>query len=199
VNDPELARLRQDMEVMQEAAGLGLPFGWRDVWLTLGLVPCGLLILVWGLMGWDHVIVSTVPALLLALIYVGFQVAQYRREGGSRYLKQEWIASAVTVLAFAGLIAWEKWLGLPSRPVRGAAIIFCGAMLLVLAFSSRQRRVYVAAPIVLIPFGIAVPLCSTEQIPIVGGVTVIAAGLVAAAILALQLRADGSQRERATH
>src|SRR5918998_1816433 len=40
VSDPELARLRRDLDVIQDAAGFALPFGWRDVWLTAGMVPC---------------------------------------------------------------------------------------------------------------------------------------------------------------
>ena len=44
----ELERVRGDLEAMREAAGLGLPFGWEDVWLNLALVPCGAMLAVLG-------------------------------------------------------------------------------------------------------------------------------------------------------
>ena len=54
--------------------------GWRDVWLALGLVPCGLVILLWAIVGpWEYIFISLVPLGLLALVAVGFQVVQHQR------------------------------------------------------------------------------------------------------------------------
>jgi hypothetical protein len=129
-----------------------------------------------------------VPLGLLALVAVGLQMAQYQRVGKSRTLRHEWIAARLAVLAFALLILWEKWLSLPARPVRGAAFIIAGTMCLVIAAANRQRRASLAVTVALVPFGISLPLCSQQQVALIGGIAVAAAGIVAAGILAGQLR-----------
>jgi len=200
MSEAEITRLRRDVEVIQQAAGLTLPFGWREVWLALGMIPCGLIILLWAAVGpWDAIFFSLIPLGLFALVVAGVQTSQYRRDGQTRHLQSEWIITGIAVLAFAGLILWEKWLKLPAMPVRGAAFIIAGAMCLAVALSSRQRRVYLALTVALVPFGIAVPLCSPQQRALVGGVAVMVAGIVTAAIMAGQLRAERRDRERATH
>jgi hypothetical protein len=114
-------------------------------------------------------------------------------------MRLEWIESGVVTAAFALLILWEKWLKLPAMPVRGAALIILGTMCLVLALVNRQRRVGIAASVALIPFGIAAPLCSQQQVALVGGMAVMVFGAVAAGILAGQLRSERSFRERVTN
>ena len=34
----ELERVKEDIEIIKEAAGLELPFGWEDVWINLYLI-----------------------------------------------------------------------------------------------------------------------------------------------------------------
>jgi hypothetical protein len=190
LSDAELARLRRDLDLMEEAAGLNVPFGWRDVWLALSLVPCGLVILLWAVLGpWQYIVVSLVPLGLLTLVAGGVQVAQYQRGGKSRTVRQEALATGLAALAFALVILWEKRLSLPAMPVRGAAFIIAGVLCLAVAATSRQRRVSLAATVALVPFGVSLPLCTPQQVAVVGGVAVAAAGVVAAGILAGQLRA----------
>jgi hypothetical protein len=189
MNDPELSRLRRDLDVIEQAAGLHSPFGWPDVWLALGLVPCGLVILLWAILGpGDYIFVSLVPLGVLALLAVALQVVRYRRAGPSRSLRHEWLATGLAALAFAVLILWEKWLSLPAVPVRGAAFIIAGIICLAVAAANRQRRVSLAATVALVPFGISLPLCSPQQVALIGGIAVAAAGVVAAGILAGQLQ-----------
>jgi hypothetical protein len=189
MSESELSRLRRDVDVIQEAAGLNLPFGWRDVWLALGLVPCGIVIVLWTLLGpWDYIFVSLAPLGLLALVAVSFLVIQYQQAGKSRTLRHESVATALAVLGFALLILWEKWLSLPAMPVRGAAFIIAGVLCLVIAVTNRQRRASLAVTVALVPFGISLPLCSQQQVALIGGIAVAAAGIVVAGILAAQLR-----------
>jgi hypothetical protein len=194
MSEPDIARLRRDMDVIEEAAGLTLPFGWREVWTALAAAPCGLVILVWAAVGpWDYIFASLLPLGLLGLVAAGFQTSRHRRLGRARALTHEWVATGAVALAFAVLIAWEKWLGLPAKPVRGAALIIAGAMCFVLSLSGRHRRAWMAATAALVPFGIALPLCSPRQVAGAGGIAVIVAGAVAAAIMAGQLRAEGGR------
>ncbi len=196
MSEAELARLRQDLEVIQEAAALDLPFGRRDVWLSLGMVPSGLVIVVWAAVGpWESVAFSLIPLLLLALTAGGYQMAQYRRAASKRQQRHEWVAAGLVAAGFGLLLVWERGLGLPARPVRGAGFIFAGVLCLILALSSRQRRVALAATVALVPFGLVLPLCSPQQVAVAGGGAVALAGAVAAAVLALQLRAESTRRE----
>ncbi len=48
MGESQLDRIRGDLETIREAAGLGLPFGWEDVWISLALVPCGVILAVVG-------------------------------------------------------------------------------------------------------------------------------------------------------
>jgi hypothetical protein len=190
MSDSELSRLRRDLDVIEEAAGLSLSFGWRDVWLALCLVPCGLVILLWALVGpWDYVFVSLVPLGLLFLVAVVFRMWQYQQDGKARPAKHELLTAGLAALGFALLIVWEKWLSLPAMPVRGAAFIIAGVLCLVMALTDRQRLAGIAAAVALVPFGICLPLCSPQQVAVVGGIAVAVAGAVAVGIMAGQLRA----------
>jgi hypothetical protein len=184
--------------VFVQAPGVRVPFGWPAGLVAVGLGPCGVVILLWAAVGpWDYIFLSLVLAGLLALVAAGMQVLRHRRLGRSRDRTMDWMATGVVALAFAVLILWEKWLGLPARPVRGASLVIAGAMCVVLSLSSRQRRVYLAGAASLVPFGIALPLCSPQQVALVGGGAMVVAGVVATGILAGQLLADRRDRERA--
>ena len=43
----EIDRVKEDIEVIKEAAGLELPFGWEDVWLSVYLIPVGVWLAIW--------------------------------------------------------------------------------------------------------------------------------------------------------
>src|SRR5437868_545047 len=46
----DLRRLRDDLETLHQAAGLGLPFDQTDVWLTLAMTPAGMFLALWALL-----------------------------------------------------------------------------------------------------------------------------------------------------
>jgi hypothetical protein len=192
MSEGELRRLRNDLEVMEQAAGLRLPLGWTDVWLTLLLVPCGAILSAWAAFapgeyrGW-----GLVPLLGL-LLAGGTRWARQSRGGAVNRRERTFAAVSVLVVAagMAGLIIWEKALGLPSRAVRGAGLSLVGVMLIPLALSSRARRSALAGAVALIPFGLIAPLCSPTQLAVAGGFAVMLAGLVGAGIQAWQLHSD---------
>jgi hypothetical protein len=126
VSDAELRRLREDLDTMLQAAGMGLPFEWPDVWEALCLVPAGGFLVAWAfLRPADWLLLGLVPLLLLALA-----------------------AGAVT----------------------------------------------------LVPYALVAPLCGSQRQAIaVGGLAVMLAGLLAAAIMAWQVRGSRGSHESATH
>ena len=106
----------------------------------------------------------------------------------------------IAVVAGTLLLLWQKWLELPAKPVYGAACIATGLVFFGISLVSRRRRVFMAVFVALVPFGIALPLCSGQQsVYVVGGIMEIVVGAVAAGIMAGQLRAERSIRERATN
>ena len=68
-------------------------------------------------------------------------------------------------------------------------------MCITLAMTSPTRRACFAG-VVLLPLGLALPLCTVQQIVLIGGVAMMAAGLIAGGIMAGQvLRADRRRHE----
>jgi hypothetical protein len=198
MSDAELRRVRDDLEIMQAAAGLGLPFGWPDVWLGLALVPCGAALAAWAALGPPGLpALGLAPLLALAVVAAGRWAVQERR--GPPAVRERRFESRMVLAAAVGmavLVLWQRGLGLPSLPTRGAALFTVGVLAVPLALSSRPRRVYLAAAVGLIPFGLVAPLFPDAGVAVAGGLAAAAAGLTAAAVMALQLRVDGRGHER---
>ena len=79
MSQAEINRIREDLETIREAAGMGLPFGWEDVWLNLAGVPCGLIVFAAGVFGAPECrTLMTMPALgaLVAAVGLAEQRAQ---------------------------------------------------------------------------------------------------------------------------
>src|SRR5262245_43025992 len=67
MSQADLQRLRSDLDTIQHAASLELPFGWSEVWLALTLVPCGLVISGWCAFGdQEYDWLGVVPLVLVA-------------------------------------------------------------------------------------------------------------------------------------
>jgi hypothetical protein len=199
MSEAELSRLRRDLDVIQNAAGLELSFGWGEVKQTLALIPCGAIIVAWAAFGpWEYIFGSLLPCLLLAVIAVGRSLFQYRRSAGRRERKFDLWMTVLFLLAVAVLMTWERTLGLPRLAVRGAAFFIAGVMSLAVSFTSPARRAYCAGAVALIPFSLALPLCTELQIALAGGCAMMVAGLVAGGIMAWQLRGQGRGYERST-
>jgi hypothetical protein len=204
MSEADLQRFRNDLDTIQHAPSLELPFGWTEVKLALTLIPCGLIISLWSAFGpRDYDWLGVVPLVLVSLASAVWAIrnrAQFLGTPGRRRENTfDAILSVVLAVGMAGLIVWEKQLGLPSVAVRGAAMFLLGLMLIPLALTSRTRRSGLGVSFALIPYGLVYPLCTRSQAGVVGGLAVIAAGLAASAIMAYQLRADRSFHEPATH
>jgi hypothetical protein len=201
MSEADLRRLRNDLETMQQAAGLTLPFDWPDVWLTLGLIPAGAAMALWATFGGEqYLLVALVPALLLALASGFGWGKRWRREANRRAWRREtvfaWAAAILVGLAVAGYILWGKQVGLSVATLKGAGMVSFGLVWSVLAFTSPARRSYLAGALALIPLGLVFPFCSSRQMLLAGGLAMMAAGLIGALIQAYQLRAARGDHER---
>ncbi len=201
MSEADLRRLRNDLEAMRQAAGLTLPFDWMDVWLTLGLIPAGAFMAAWAAFGVErYLLAALVPALLLALASGFWWGKRWRKEERRRAWRRETtFATIASVLCGLGILAytfWGKRMGLSVASLKGAGMVSFGLVLVVLALSSPARRFHLAGAMAVIPLGLVIPFCSSQQTLVAGGLAMMAAGLMAALIQTSQLRAVRRDHER---
>ena len=189
----DLNRVRDDLETMKEAAGVGLPFGREDVRAGMWCAVCGILISAWALLGpWEYRWVILAP-LSLAVVG-GFRASVTARRQRAvepvrwREHRLSGIVAVVAVPLAIGYTQWERQLGFPRELVGAASVFFVGVGALVFAVVNRKRLYYVGAAIPLMTFGLAIPLCSASQVVIAGGLCLMAGGLATAGIQHWQLR-----------
>jgi hypothetical protein len=204
MSDAELRRLRDDLDTMQQAAGMGLPFEWPDVWETLVLVPAGGFLAGWAFLApADWSLLGLVPLLLLALAAGARRAWRRLRSGTPPPARRERSLTMVSSLVIVGGLAlyfvWVRTFGLVHGPPGIVAIFFLGLICLCWGLTARQRRVCLAGAVSLIPYALVAPLCGSRQQSLaVGGFAVVLAGLMAAAIMAWQLRDSRGSHESAT-
>jgi hypothetical protein len=204
MSEAELRRLRTDLETVREAAGLTLPFDWMDVWVALTLVPAGAVFTAVGALApWRWVLLGLAPLLVplagSVWLWLRRPPAAERAPGRYREYRIAWAYSLLMGVGMLGYIFWGMSRGFSPFVLAGAAEFFFGMACAGLALTSPGRRMYLAATVALVPYGIVVPLCSPRERLIYGGCAVMLAGLVAAAIQASQLLQARRHHEPTPH
>ena len=204
MSNADLDRLRNDIESIREVAGLGLPFGWEDVALSLALAPCGVaLALVGAFAPQGYARLGLLPALGVVLAGVSLRIRFRRGTGRSPARRREYTLGLAAGLLYGTLagayLAWARSVGEPTRMTEALAVSLAGGLCAVLAMTGPGRRSLFAAAATLIAYGLVLPFCSPRQVVVAGGVAVALAGLAGAAIQAWQLRAIGGGHEPAAH
>ena len=78
----DLNRVRDDLETIKRAAGVGLPFGREDVRAGLWCAGCGILISAWALLGpWEYRLVILIPLSLAVLSATRASMTARRKRG----------------------------------------------------------------------------------------------------------------------
>src|SRR4051812_38839925 len=111
MSDAELRRLRDDLATVQQAAGLGLPFGWADVREALALAPAGALLSAWAIFGPEQALaVGLLPLLLLTLISgVRRFVSRHGTETAPVPRREQHFHTASLLAVVAGLTVYFLW------------------------------------------------------------------------------------------
>jgi len=199
----ELERVRGDLEAMREAAGLGLPFGWEDVWLNLALVPCGAMLAVLGFVAplGSLRLAMMVLFVLVVVVTVGLRLRYRKSTGRSPIRRREYTLGLAVGLLLAGLGAYHlfagKARGVPMLEVGSVAMSFTAAMLLMLALTSPGRRSGLGMAAALLALGLVLPSCSPRQLFIAAPASVAVGGLLTGLIMAWQLRSERGAHEPA--
>ena len=175
MSDNELEKVKKDLEVMQEAAGLELPFGWEDVWLyAVGAPASGIWIVLWALllpggeaMNLLKMGLACVPALPAIGIYV-FLRYKYRRGSGRSAIRRREYSSELIGMAIIALFVtpygvFLLLMGCPKPFFFGMMWFFLGMMVGILAFSSRGRLYNLGGALGLMVCGVVIPLCSVKR------------------------------------
>ena len=174
-NENELERVKKDLEVMQEAAGLELPFGWEDVWLyAVGAPAFGIWMILWALllpggeaMNLLKMTLACVPALACTGIYVSLRYKYRRGSGRSAIRRREYsselIGMAIVTLFLIPYGVFLLLMGCPKPFFFGMMWFFLGIMVGRPAFSSRGRLYNLGGAIGMMVCGVVIPLCSVKR------------------------------------
>ncbi|MCP4614703.1 MAG: hypothetical protein GY845_38980 [Planctomycetes bacterium] len=195
MNNNELTQMKEDMEVIKEAMGLELPFGWDTVFVSLVLLPAA------GLWCLFYLLISDQPSRLWAAIplvvpfaAMGYLRFKYRRSTGRSAIKRReygfnFYGSIVLGTISAGYFIWAIRVGLDIVYLAGGLFLICGIMATFMAFQTRGRLHDLGGAIPLILLGASTFIWPTRDALVVSAcITLIVVGLATGAIQVYQLK-----------
>ena len=192
MSNRELDRVKEDIEIIKDAAGLELPFGWEDVWLNVYLIPVGVWLVIWSILPYElSRFWRILPVALLAPVFVALRV-KYRRSSGRSPMRRRQY-NAVLVCPILGLMAfgylvWVVRSGHNFVFAVGGMWFFAGLILTIFAFTER-RLYYLGWAIPMMMCGVIIsvwPVLNVLETNV--GFVLITACSITAVIQAYQLR-----------
>jgi len=197
----ELKRVKEDIEIIKEAAGLELPFGWEDVWINLYLIPVGIWLAIWSFLPFQlSRIWRILPVAILVPIFVLLRI-KYRRTTGRPPMRRRGYSVVLFLTPVLGLCAFGYlvWVIRSGRDfvfAVGGMWFFMGIMLLIFAFAERGRLFYLGWAIPIILFGISITIWPELNILEMNvGIMLIAASSATAVIQAYQLKRSARKND----
>jgi len=197
----ELERIKEDIEIIKGAAGLELPFGWEDVWLSIYLIPVGVWLALWRFLPFQlSRLWRVLPVAVLGIVYVFLRI-KYRRSTGRSPMRRRGYSVVLFLTPLCGLCAggyfvWVIRSGRDFVSAVGGMWFFMGLMLLIFAFAERGRLFYLGWAIPVILFGIATTIWPGLKIMEMNvGIVLIIAGSTTAMIQAYQLKRSTSKND----
>ena len=198
MNDVELARVREDLETMKQAAAVELPFGREDLkwgWIDgLIFVPLA----AWAWLGPGTYMSLAIILSLLATLPGGWAMRRkYRRQRDrhpSRWREQRRVTLVLlgAVPLFCLIWVWAITNGTPPNTMVGLVLAASGGVATLIGLFSRTRRYYAGMGIAMIACGLVMPLCTDRQVGLAMALMFIVGAPVSTAIAAWQLRAQES-------
>ena len=191
----ELERVKSDLEIIKEATGLELPFGWDSVLVSLILFPAtgAWWLLYWFISDRPSRFWMAVPIAVLA-VAMGHLRFKYRQSTGRSAVKRreyglQFYEMIVVGAIAAGYFLWARQAGLNIAYVGGGIILIGGALDIFRAFGTRGRLYYLGLDIPVMLFGFSLLIWTTPAIIIINGsIAFFLGGLAMGAIQAYQLK-----------
>ena len=191
--DDRIDRVRADLEVVRQAAGLGLSFGREDIIMVLLAVAGAVALGFWSLI-YRGPWLRTAAVMLLALT-AGGQVwlrAKYRRGSGRPSIRRREYSVSIAAgsIVFLGLLSYFHFSrGSVERPAVYAAVMLSLALSAFLVGTfDRNRRRYLAGALMMLLAGIAIPVFYNGPVIFAVCAACAVGGLADAAIMAYELR-----------
>jgi hypothetical protein len=198
----ELERVKTDIEIIKEAAGLELPFGWEDVWLSVYLIPVGVWLAIWRFLPFQiSRIWRILPVAVIGIVCVFLRI-KYRRSTGRSPVRRRGYSVAllsipIMILCGGGYFVWVVRSGRDFVFAVGGTWFFMGLMLLIFAFVERGRLYYLGWAIPIMLCGIAVTIWpELNMLEMNVGIVLFAASSATAAIQAYQLKRSARKLKR---
>ena len=192
MSQTNLNRVRDDLETVKQAAGIGLPFRPEEISFNWALGAAGLFAITWGLLphGLDHA-----WGLLPGLVFLAIQVVRVERKGESSIRSsagprraRDYAAMGVIALCLLAFSKWAGHLNAPRGLILGAGFFAIGVWLTVWGISRDGGRYSIAQGIPVMAFGLLIPLVNVSLV-VLYGVAVAIGCPMAAVMQSRQLRA----------
>ncbi|MCH8052626.1 MAG: hypothetical protein IH895_01065 [Planctomycetes bacterium] len=195
MNHTDINRVRDDLAMMKQAAGVGLPIGRSDVWLSLAWAAAGVPLASWAAYSPPEpmafgllVIIPSMGVLALS----AFVAKKYHRDRGKapapwREHRFQWIAAGVLTPVFGGFVAWGIVRGLSPEALTVTALFMAGLGTLILPILDRTRLFYLGWAVSTMLFAVTAPLLGQRYFGVLVGGWLILSGLSAAGIMGWQI------------
>lgn len=196
MSQADLNRLREDLETIRHAAGMGTPFGPADVRLSLAWAAAGVPVAIWvalqavetWLLGALVVIPAGVVLLLTSRVSSKYHRDKARAPFRWREHRHQWLLAAAAVPLMGAFWLWGTHRDMSPETLTATAVFMAGLAYVIPAIVDRARLFYVGWAVPTMLLSIVGPLCGYRYIGIAVGGWLILSGLSAAAIMAWQLR-----------
>ncbi len=186
-------RIQQDLTTIRSALASGYPFDRTTCAAWLGIAFVSLLAAVASMVHSPALgAVSGGAALLLVAAVIVWTVQAGRRRASKpatwREVRTVAIAKLVVGPVVVAFIIWQYRLGAPAAMIVSLISFLVGTVALIYATTQPWRRVGFGLAAPLLALGVAAPVVAPETIPLAAAWTGVAAGVLCASIVALQLR-----------
>ena len=189
----DISRVKDDLEVVREAAGLRLPFAREDVVVSLLGAAAVAVLLVVSLFRTDYwLIVGAVPALAITLAGPIWLAVKRRRRGQPSLEKHVHAFSTkselIVAAAMLGFLAFSGRINIPMPYAYSTAFFFIGIMFLSFGIFHAPRRRHLAGAAALFVMAVGMPLSYDHNPVALVSASVAGWALADAGIMAIQLR-----------
>ncbi len=205
MSDSRLDRVREDLAVMRQAVGLGLPFEWEHAWACLALACVGVTVaVITAVTG-----ISAKPAApgsASHLAYIGLLLvpvalalglmatfAHRRREVAPLFWREQrhsWVAAVVIVPLYLGFTVWGVKNRLSAGTLTAATFFLAGVFSVAAAISDRGRRYTLGFGVSTMLAGAICPWVGYEGAGLLVGGWLAFGGVSTAIVMARQLRCE---------
>jgi len=193
----ELERVKSDIEIIKEAAGLELPFGWDSAFVNLILYPItGIWILIYLYVAKKPTPFWVIVTFAVVLGILGYLRFRYRKSTGRSSAKRNeygftFYSNIAIGLVAGAYIFWARAKGLDTTTVGAGLALMLGVFGVLLAIFMKGRLYYLGGSIPIILLGISFLVWTTSKIVILNCcLALIIAGIAMGCIQAFQLKAN---------